>query len=99
MVDHPEVFRGDIDAHLDAQVVVIVDVPRARVTDNLTIARFDEHGTLPKSRGQGGESQGGKKSLAVADHFTLVVFPRLQYFGEVETWIDVGRSDQVVDVF
>ena len=37
VVDGDEVLAVDLDAHLDAQVVVVVDVPGAGVADHLAV--------------------------------------------------------------
>ena len=37
-----EIFRGRFDAHFDPQVILIIDVPGARVADHLAVARLGE---------------------------------------------------------
>jgi hypothetical protein len=42
VVDRDEVFIADLDAHLDAQVVLGVWVPGAGVADDITVVGFRE---------------------------------------------------------
>jgi hypothetical protein len=37
VVDRIEVLGGDVDAHLDAQIIDIIDIPGARMTNDVTI--------------------------------------------------------------
>ena len=48
VVDGVEVLAGDLDAHLEAQVVHGVDVPGAGVAHHLAIARLEEQRALPE---------------------------------------------------
>ena len=38
VVNREEVFAGDLDAHLDAEVVDVIDVPGAGVADHVAVA-------------------------------------------------------------
>ena len=42
VVDGDEVFAADLDAHLQAKIVEVVDVPCAGVADHVTVARLHE---------------------------------------------------------
>ena len=48
VVDGDEVLAGDLDAHLEAEVVDVVDVPGAGVADHVAVARPQEQGALPE---------------------------------------------------
>ena len=52
VVNGAKIVVGLLGAHLDAQVVQVVDVPRARVAYHLPVARPREHRALPERRGE-----------------------------------------------
>ena len=64
VMDRREVLLGRIDAHLDAQVVGVVDVPRARVADHVAIGRLREERPLPERRRQRREAERRVEALA-----------------------------------
>src|SRR5205823_12081526 len=68
VVDRREVVGRLLDAHLDAQVALEVDVPRARVADDVAIARTDEERSLPERVRQRGESERRVEALARSHH-------------------------------
>ena len=68
VVDGGEVVGVDLDAHLYAEVVDVVDVPGGGVADDVAIAGLDELGALPEGVGQRGEAEGGVEALAVTGH-------------------------------
>ena len=68
VMDGGEVVGVDLDAHLYAEVVDVIDVPCGGVADDLAIARLDELGALPEGVGERGEAEGGVEALAVACH-------------------------------
>ena len=98
MVDGAEVLVVDLDAHLDAQVLLGVDVPGAGVADDVAVGRLLEERTLPEGRREGGEAQGGEEALAVAHHLQLVHLPGAQELGQVVAGIASRRGDERVDV-
>ena len=63
-----EVVGIDLDAHLEPQVVYLIDVPGAGVTDHIPIARLHEQRSLPESLRQRSKSERSKEALTVADH-------------------------------
>ena len=83
VVDDGEVLGRLVDAHLEAKVVNLVDVPRARVADHLAVARFDEKRALPERRGQRLETERGEEALAVARHFDRRDPPSAQHGRQV----------------
>src|SRR3712207_8176661 len=52
-----EVHLVDLDAHLESHVLLRVEVPRARVADDLAVGRLDEERALPEGLGQGLEAE------------------------------------------
>ena len=72
VVDRREILVGDVDAHLDAQVVHAVDVPRARMAHDLAIARLDEQRPLPEGLRQRLEAERREEPLADAHHLERI---------------------------
>src|SRR6184192_4278524 len=68
VMDDAEILFGDLDAHLDAQVVLRIDVPGARVAHHVAIGRLREKGSLPERLWQRRKAERSKKRLAVAYH-------------------------------
>ena len=62
VVDGGEVLRRGLDAHLDAQIVQVVDVPGAGVAHHFAVARLDEQRPLPEGRRQRRESRARRRS-------------------------------------
>src|SRR5262249_61191154 len=75
-----EIFIADLDAHLDANIILVVDVPCGRMTNNVPISRFIEQRALPKRWWQRIESQRLVKILSVLDHPTRIQIFRAQQF-------------------
>ena len=48
MVDRHKVAGVDLGAHLDAQIILIVEVPGAGMADDFTIARLGDLGAGPE---------------------------------------------------
>src|SRR3954462_6739859 len=76
VMDRREILGVHVDAHLDAHVALIVDIPRARVADDFAIARLHEQRSLPECLWQRLESERGKESLPDSDPLA-----RLRAFG------------------
>src|SRR5207237_1202269 len=70
--DRDEVLAGHLNAHLDAHVVLRIEVPCARMADDVAIARLGKLRALPESGRQRVEAEGCVKPLAVADHAALI---------------------------
>ena len=68
VVDGGEVVGVDLDAHLYAEVVDVIDVPCGGVADDFAIAGLDELGALPEGVGERSEAEGREEALAVVDH-------------------------------
>jgi hypothetical protein len=56
VMDYLEVFRRDLDAHLDAQVVLEIDVPGAGVAHHIAVRGFGKQRPFPESIRQRGET-------------------------------------------
>ena len=98
VVNRREVFRRRIDAHLDAQVVHVVDVPRARVTDDLTIARLHEQRSLPERLRQRIESDRREEALTDVNHLLGLHVSSLEDVVKRYTTSAASGRDEVVDV-
>ena len=72
VMDRDEVLAGHLNAHLDAHVVLRIEVPCARMADDVAIARLGKLRALPESGRQRVEAEGCVKPLAVADHAALI---------------------------
>ena len=68
VVDRHEILARDLDAHLQSKVVDAIDVPGARVTDDLAVARANEHRPLPERRREAVESERDEELFRRADH-------------------------------
>ena len=61
VVDGDEIVAVHARAHLDAQILVIVDVPGRGVADHLAVARLGDHRTRQKVSGSGAKPSEVKK--------------------------------------
>ena len=99
MVDGLEIFGIHVYAHLDAQVILLVDVPGRGMANHITVGRLDEKGALPEGFRKFLKSQGAEKCLTCFNHAdgskTLV----LQYRAQIISGSRRFRGDDVVDVF
>ena len=98
MVDRREVLARRLDAHLDPAILVVVDVPGARVADDVAVRRLHEQRALPEGIGQRVEPEGTEESLAVADHFDRVDILTLQLSCQVNPRTDVVGCHQIDDI-
>ena len=98
VVDRREVVGRLLDAHLDAQVALEVDVPRARVADDVAIARADEERSLPERVRQRGESERRVEALARSHHVERRHVALLQDVGEREARVGVRRRHERIHV-
>ena len=58
VVDGDEVLARDLDAHLDAEVLVVVHVPGGGVAHHVAVGGLGEERALPEGLGQGLEARG-----------------------------------------
>ena len=78
VVDRREVLGRLLDAHLDADVVVEVDVPRARVADDLAILRPRRRASAPRTSSAAARSRATCRSarrsrtMSSARHLALL---------------------------
>jgi hypothetical protein len=49
VMDGVEVFRSDVDAHLDSEIVNVIDVPSAGVTHHLSGLLASRTASVPKT--------------------------------------------------
>ena len=77
MMDHHEVLIVYFNAHLDAQIFLIIDVPRGRMTHHFAIARFRELRPLPKCFRQGRQAKRGIETFACLHHlYGIIALPQ-----------------------
>ena len=98
VVDGGEVFGGRLDAHLDAQVVQVVDVPGVGVAHDLAILRTHEQRSLEERVRQRREAQRRVEAFAGPDHLERRHVALFQDVGQRVAGISVGRRDQRIDV-
>ena len=98
VVNRVEVLLCRRDTHLDAHVGLSIDVPRARVTDDVSISRAHEQRSIPERCRQRLEAERGVEALADAHHLMRVGLPALEDFGQRVAGIGSGRGHQRIDV-
>ena len=98
VMDGREVFAGYVNAHLDAQVVYKIHVPRAGVAHHVTVLGLHEKRPLPESLGQGRKSQGREEVFAIAHHLPGVGITAFQNLGKVVARIGILRRYQGIDI-
>ena len=98
VVDHAEVFFGDLNAHFDAKIVLGIDVPGAGVADHVAISGFGEERALPERFRERSKAEGFEEIFAVFDHALGIGLAVDKNFGEIEALRGFGRVHQIVDV-
>src|SRR4051794_10998554 len=98
VVNRTEILARNVDAHLDAKIVHIIDIPGTRVTHYLPVARLDKEGSLPEGLGKRIETERSKETLAIANHFFLVDLLTLQDLGQVIAGVSVRRGQDWVEI-
>src|SRR5690349_17029313 len=68
VMDDAEILFGDLDADLDAQIVLRIDVPGARVAHHVAIGRLRKKRSFPECFGQRRKPERSKKRFAVTHH-------------------------------
>ncbi len=68
VVDGHEVVGIDLGAHLDAQVVLVVEVPGRGVADHFAVARAGDLRALPEAGRKRREAKRGVEALAGLHH-------------------------------
>src|SRR2546429_3272208 len=68
VMDDAEILFGDLDAHLDAQVVLRIDVPGARMAHHVAIGGPPEKGSLPERLLERRKTARSKKLPAAQHH-------------------------------
>src|SRR5258707_15616952 len=98
MVDGNKIFVANLDAHLETHGLVKINVPRAGVADNVTVAGLHEQRALPKSFLRLRKSKRAEEANAIADHAVLVYFVVFQKLRQVVAFVGIGRRDQRINV-
>ena len=83
MVNGGEIVAVLLDAHLDAHIVLVVEIPRAGVAHHFAIGGFHEHRAFPERFGQFLEAERGEEALTRAHHVELAHALRLDQLGQV----------------
>src|SRR5947209_8199203 len=79
VMDGGEVNRIDLNAHLQAHIFLIVDVPRTGMADDVTILRLYEKRALPECFGQRAEPKRFEERFAIPHHLLGISLSFLQY--------------------
>ena len=66
-----KVTAVDLGAHLDAQIILRIEVPRTGMAYDVAVERFDELCALPERLGQRVKAKRGEKPLADLEDFLL----------------------------
>src|SRR5262249_4934587 len=93
-----EVFVVDADAHLEANIFLVIDIPGAGMTNHVAIGGLQEHRALPESLGQRLKTKRGEKTRAIAHHLEVIDLFLLQNWCEVDTFAVAGNVQEIVDV-
>src|SRR5580693_9419049 len=93
-----EVLRVGLDAYLDSQIILKVNVPGARMANHFAVPRFRKERSLPKRRGQWLETERLEKTLRVANHSLCVYIFRAQRRAHVWPRARIRRREERVDV-
>ena len=97
-MDHPEFFLRRLDAHLDAKIVLEINVPRAGMANNIAISRLGEQRTFPESCRKRRRSQSRKRNSRRISPFRERPSCALQYFRQVVALRGLRRIHQVIYV-
>src|SRR3546814_5918388 len=68
MVNGDEIVAVHLGAHLDPEIVLVVQIPGGGVAHHLAVARPGDLRALPERLGQRRKSQRGEKALAGLHH-------------------------------
>src|SRR5947207_15650586 len=98
VMDDAEILFGDLDAHLDAQVVLRIDVPGARMAHHVAIGGLREKGSLPERLWQRRKAERSKKRLAVTHHPPRIRLSLLQNLPQVVALRRPWRIHQRINV-
>src|SRR5690606_38938541 len=85
VVNGLKVLRVDLRAHLDAQIVDAIDVPRGSMTDDVTVVRLLDQRALPKRLRQRLEAERREERLAGLDHSTRREALLVQHARQIDT--------------
>jgi hypothetical protein len=99
VVDRGEVVSIHLDAHLDADIVLVVDIPGAGMAHDLAVGRLHELRTLPEGFGQRRKAQRREECLTALHHLHRVILLGLEQFGHVIADIPRAvRCDDIINV-
>jgi hypothetical protein len=82
-MDGGKIVAIDLDAHLDPDIVDIIDIPGAGVAYHLAVRRLGEQRALPECLGQGFKAERGEKALSRLDHLHGIIILGDQQFGRI----------------
>src|SRR5579884_3338307 len=98
VVDGDKVLVLHPNAHLQADIILLVDVPCAGVANNIAVFWFKEERTLPESLWQLGKAQRLEKVFAIVDHAQLVNVFIFEQLRQVIALIAVSRRNQRINI-
>src|SRR5215475_12212059 len=73
VVDSDKVLIANLNAHLEPDILMVINVPRAGVADHVTITRLDEERTVPEGFGRFGKAKTAAEVYAVVLHAQLAI--------------------------
>src|SRR5262245_48384737 len=77
-----EVFCRDLNAHLDADVVNVVNIPGAGMANHFIVFRPQKHGAFPEGLWKRSESQRNKEAFSILHHLKVIGISSLENLGE-----------------
>src|ERR1700722_13222827 len=83
MMDGRKILGRNVEADLHAQIVVVIDIPRAGMAHYLAIVGLHEQTPLPERRRQRREAQRFEEILPKMHHIERLRSPRFENLGEI----------------
>src|SRR5215831_17285886 len=83
VMDRDKIFIANLNAHLQANIFLVIDIPGAGVTDHIAVAGFQKQGPLPEGILRRREAERRKEIDAGVDHAQLVNLVVLEKLSEV----------------
>ena len=99
VVDGGEVVAIHLDAHLDANIVLGIDIPGTGVANDFAVRRFGEQRPFVEGLWQRLKTERREKAFAGIDHLQRIIALCLEQFGGVITDIPCPcRCDDIINI-
>ena len=97
MVDGVEILRIDLRTHLDAHILVIIEVPGRGMADHLAPLRLGDHRAFPEGLRQRVEAERGKEGFPRLNHLQRCIALCRQPLGHIIAWSRRIGLEDVID--